>query len=65
MFIFSVDGQYTSVGKLGAAILGNHANKDVSIREEFTGGIFFVISVCKDYFGVDFWIVHLVLDVKS
>ena len=47
MFIFSVDGQYTSVGKLGAAILGNHANKDVSIGEELMGEDFFDISAYK------------------
>ena len=28
---FSVNGQYAKQGKLGAAVLGNHAAKDVSL----------------------------------
>ena len=29
-FIYSVDGEYASQGKLGAAILANHSSLDVS-----------------------------------
>ena len=33
--LYSVNGQYASQGKLGAAVLANHSANDVSINIDF------------------------------